>query len=68
MAALLRCGAATRCSATTIRAAPQPSRADLQMTRALQDLLQPLSIRLRDHVIVAGASACSLTQSGLIDS
>ncbi|NLW20904.1 MAG: DNA repair protein RadC [Clostridiales bacterium] len=44
----------------------QPSKADIQLTRALRDILAPLSIQLRDHVLIAGDSAFSFLQQGLI--
>ncbi|NLX82254.1 MAG: DNA repair protein RadC [Clostridiales bacterium] len=37
----------------------QPSSADVQMTKALKDILSPLSIRLQDHIIIAGEDTFS---------
>ena len=45
---------------------PQPSRADIQLTAALKQMLAPLSIRLRDHVVVAGERHTSLRAAGLL--
>jgi len=44
----------------------QPSRADLQMTKALKDILSPLSITLQDHIIIAGDAAYSFAGNGQI--
>ena len=44
----------------------QPSRADIEMTRALKEILAPLSITLMDHVIIAGDSAFSFAAEGLL--
>lgn len=45
----------------------KPSKADIAMTKALQALLLPLGILLRDHVIVANSSYYSFSQNGLIN-
>jgi len=44
----------------------KPSRADIEMTESLRALLQPLSIRLEDHVIVAGDRAFSFAENALV--
>lgn len=44
----------------------QPSRADLHLTRALKDILAPLSITLQDHIIIAGDEAYSFAGNGQI--
>ncbi len=44
----------------------QPSKADAELTHALGAMLAPLSIRLKDHVIVAGDEAFSFARNGLI--
>ena len=68
VAALLRAGAA---GAILCHNHPdgdaQPSAADISITKALQALLQPLSISLRDHIIVTDVSSYSFAQHGLID-
>ena len=43
-----------------------PSRDDIAMTREVRRALQPLSIVLHDHLIVAGNQCVSLQDSGLI--
>ncbi|NLC32191.1 MAG: DNA repair protein RadC [Clostridiales bacterium] len=45
----------------------EPSRADIAMTGALQALLAPLGIVLRDHVIVTNNAYYSFAQNRLID-
>lgn len=45
---------------------PQPSRTDLDTTRALTDLLRPLGIRLYDHMIFGGTRWRSLRGMGLL--
>lgn len=44
----------------------EPSRADGEMTRALKQILEPLSIRMADHVIIAGNQAFSFTRAGTL--
>lgn len=44
----------------------QPSGADIELTRALKDILAPLSIQLRDHILIAGESAFSFAGEGLL--
>ena len=41
-----------------------PSRADIQTTRMLQDILASLDIRLLDHVIFFNDSFCSMVEGG----
>lgn len=36
---------------------PTPSRADIEVTRMLVDMLRPLAIRLHDHIIIARGGA-----------
>jgi len=45
----------------------QPSAADRELTRALRDILLPLAIVLRDHIIIAGQDAFSFRREGLFD-
>ncbi len=67
VAALLRCGAA---GAVMCHNHPgmeaKPSWADKDMTRSLDALLLPLSIRLVDHIIVTDHAIFSFRDSGLI--
>jgi DNA repair protein RadC len=44
----------------------RPSRADTELTQALKAVLEPLGIRLKDHVIVAGEGAFSFSREGLL--
>ena len=68
VAALLRCGAkgAILCHNHPDGDA-KPSQADVAMTKALQALLVPLGITLRDHVIVSNSSYYSFIQNGLMN-
>lgn len=43
-----------------------PSTTDLAMTRLVQDALEPLGIRLHDHIIVSDGDYTSMAQSGLL--
>jgi DNA repair protein RadC len=67
VAALLRCGAA---GAVLCHNHPgmdaAPSQADKDMTRALNALLIPLSIRMLDHIIVADHSIFSFRDNGFM--
>ncbi|MFN3312685.1 MAG: RadC family protein [Hyphomonas sp.] len=45
---------------------PQPSRADIEITRELMDALQPFDITVHDHLIVGTKGVVSLRSSGLI--
>lgn len=44
----------------------RPSKADTELTQALKGVLEPLGIRLRDHVIVAGDGSYSFSREGLL--
>lgn len=44
----------------------QPSRADEMMTQTLKSALDLISVRVLDHVIVAGAESYSFAEHGLI--
>ncbi len=46
--------------------APDPSRADLVMTRRIEDALKTIEVTLLDHVIVTPAAAFSFSQQGLL--
>jgi DNA repair protein RadC len=45
---------------------PEPSRADETLTRSLRAILEPLEIRVLDHIIVAAGGVVSLAERGLI--
>jgi DNA repair protein RadC len=45
---------------------PSPSRADIDITRAIVAAARPLGIAVHDHVIVAGSGQLSLRAQGLI--
>lgn len=45
---------------------PRPSQRDIAETRRLERLLFPLSIRLDDHVILAGTRRFSFREAGLL--
>jgi DNA repair protein RadC len=45
---------------------PQPSQADIRMTREIVDAARPLGISVHDHVIVGQTKNYSLKQMGLI--
>lgn len=45
---------------------PEPSQADIQLTRRLQDSLALVDVRLLDHLVVGGAEVVSLAERGLL--
>ena len=45
---------------------PEPSRADEVLTRSLRTILEPLEIRVLDHIIVATGGVVSLAERGLL--
>jgi DNA repair protein RadC len=45
---------------------PQPSQADIRLTRSLVDALRPLKIQVHDHVIVGAQGEVSMRSMGLI--
>jgi DNA repair protein RadC len=45
---------------------PKPSRADIEITREIIDVLQPLDISVHDHLIVGTSGVVSFRSSGLI--
>ena len=45
---------------------PEPSDADLSLTRTLQAVLGQVDIRVLDHIIVAGSQQYSFSQHGLL--
>lgn len=67
VAALLRAGAAQALLCHNHPGgSPQPSQADRQLTQALLPLLEPLQVRLLDHVIVGSEDAFSFREAGLL--
>lgn len=66
-AELLRAGAASCVLAHNHPSAlAQPSNADRELTRALKDILAPLSITIRDHIIIAGDASYSFLANGAL--
>ncbi len=45
---------------------PAPSRADMEMTTALAQMLRPLGIALHDHLIVGASDYVSLAERGML--
>ncbi|MCB1460689.1 MAG: hypothetical protein KDJ48_15765, partial [Nitratireductor sp.] len=45
---------------------PSPSRADIEMTRTIIDIAQPLGITVHDHIIIARDGHASLKGMQLI--
>ena len=45
---------------------PAPSRADIEATRRLVEVAEPLDIRLHDHLIFAGGECRSFRELGLL--
>ena len=45
---------------------PKPSRADIDITREIIDVLQPFDITVHDHLIIGTAGVVSFRSSGLI--
>lgn len=45
---------------------PTPSQADISMTREIMDVLEPLDVRVHDHLIVGKFGVTSLKAAGLI--
>jgi len=45
---------------------PEPSREDIELTRALKDLLKLMEVDLLDHIIIAGDQYISLSDRGYI--
>jgi len=45
---------------------PEPSRADLALTKRLQDVLALVDVRVLDHIAVDGVKTVSLAERGLI--
>jgi DNA repair protein RadC len=45
---------------------PQPSKDDIDMTRAIADACRPLGISIHDHIIVGQDSVASFKAMGLL--
>ena len=45
---------------------PEPSHADIALTRELSDLLDRIDVRVIDHIIVAGLKTTSFAERGLL--
>jgi DNA repair protein RadC len=45
---------------------PEPSASDRRITRRLRDALEPVGIRVLDHIIVGARGTISMTQRGLL--
>nr|WP_240155570.1 JAB domain-containing protein [Pantoea multigeneris] len=45
---------------------PEPSRADIDITRRIRGVFDELDVRVLDHIIVAGNSCISMAARGLI--
>jgi len=45
---------------------PEPSKADIALTKRLKDALALVDIRVPDHIIVGGAEAVSFAERGLL--
>jgi len=45
---------------------PEPSRADISITKRLNDALMLIDIRVLDHIIIGGTNHSSLAEKGLI--
>ena len=45
---------------------PEPSRADIDMTKRMKDALKTIEVTLLDHIIVTPTGAVSSQQRGLI--
>lgn len=45
---------------------PAPSRADIDLTRAIADAARPLGITVHDHIVIGAQRHVSLRAKGLI--
>jgi len=45
---------------------PEPSNADIQLTKKLKEALSLIDIRTLDHIIIGGANSVSMAERGLI--
>ena len=45
---------------------PEPSRADIQITKRLNDALALIDVRILDHIVVGGSDTVSFAERGLI--
>lgn len=53
-----------QCSANHPSGMPEPSRADLALTKRLQDAMALVDVRVLDHIIVGGVETVSLAERG----
>jgi DNA repair protein RadC len=44
----------------------KPSQSDMKLTRTLQEALALVDVTVRDHIIVARGSSCSMAEDGLL--
>lgn len=45
---------------------PEPSQADIRITKRLKDALSLIDVRVLDHIIVGGANSVSMAERGLV--
>lgn len=45
---------------------PQPSKADIEMTRTIKAVSEPLGVALHDHLVIGRAGYCSFRADGLL--
>ena len=45
---------------------PEPSQADIALTKRVQTALQTIDVRLLDHLVVGGTTSVSLAERGLL--
>jgi DNA repair protein RadC len=45
---------------------PEPSRADISLTKRLTDALSLVDIRILDHLVIGGTEAVRLAERGLL--
>jgi DNA repair protein RadC len=45
---------------------PEPSRADISLTRRLTDALMLVDVRVLDHIVVGGSETASFAERGLL--
>ncbi|TXT23701.1 MAG: DNA repair protein RadC [Rhodocyclaceae bacterium] len=62
----LNCAAAIAAHNHPSSGVPEPSSADIQLTKVLRDALALVEVRLLDHIVVGAGRTVSLAQRGLI--
>ena len=45
---------------------PTPSRADIEMTKSVNDALKTIGVALHDHIVISPSRSCSFSQTGLL--